>query len=64
MIWFFILLGDKIDYGGVVIIVLGNISIGGKGIVCVGDKVICLWNGYGGMIVIVMGDLNVIIDGK
>lgn len=63
MIKLFILLGDKIDYGGVVILVFELSDCEGKGIVCIGDWVICLKKGYGSVIIIVMGDVMVFIDG-
>lgn len=59
----FIVLGDKTDHGGTVISASGTTTAGGKGIACVGDRVICPRSGHGET-TIVTGDSTVIIDGR
>lgn len=59
----FVLFGDKIMYGGVVIFVFFIMIVNGKFVVLVGDKVSCLILGYG-INVIIEGLLEWFFDGK
>lgn len=55
-----IVFGDKILYGGSVIEGFGQILVGNKLVVCIGDKVSCFCYG---IIIIVSGDFIMVVDG-
>lgn len=60
----YIVLGDKTSHGGVVITASTTVTINGKGVARIGDRVTCPAKGHGEVTTIIGGDPDTRIGGK